>query len=224
MDIALKGLVSFENTKIAYDWGIRNFTFDHRPKSFNFLQMHELQKWNTILNRDVSISIEIENEKDIMVNSILDRVEEVFNHDIFSLEFFNEDRSIYDLDKFNIDYSLHYRPSLSLSSLNHAKKLNRLIINYDLIQEFQGRGELFGFCQLLSELPCPIEVLIDWDSDLSFQLFEYLPIETLSFEINPKVELGYRQPDMRTIIKVLNYLEENMNVLKRTKNENIIIK
>jgi hypothetical protein len=194
MKIGLKGITDAVTFNHANSFGIESFSFDLRPRSFNFIQEYmivEILRLNPTSSR---CSLLFADEKDFMVQELCTRVEEQTG--LNCLPEFAGVESISDLEKLKRPYLWHYHTQGKIKDIYQADYLDSIILNQDILKTYDDAGELIGFFNLLNEKEgLKVEILVDWDSPIPMSLLEMFPIECLSFEVNNKVEISYRNID-----------------------------
>lgn len=191
-----------------------DFSLDLRPKSFNFTQSKNII--NIINSAPVHsvFYLMFENEKPFMVKNIYQEIINQTEKDRHIFLEFTGQTSIEELDSFGIPYSWHYHSDERIGNLENAKYLKKLIFNHNHLTEYYEKGELFGFLNLFSDLDEKIEfeLLINWDTNFIYSLFDLIKISTISIEINNLVELSYQNVDINQVDLFFKTLEKDLNI------------
>ena len=79
MQISIKGITNSDIIRECSVLGVADYSFDLRPKSFNFVQAHKIK---TILMQypHLHYSLLFENEKDFMVHALHDDISKKNHH------------------------------------------------------------------------------------------------------------------------------------------------
>ena len=141
MNLTLKGITNSSQVQCASEAGVNGYTFDLRPKSFNFIQLHKIQSICTekFLTQ---INLLFDNEKDFVIKELARKLNEVGVST--SLEFINVSDLVF-LEKLGEEYSLYFNSSLSLKKIKECSNIKKIILEHQTLEEFHQKGELFGF-------------------------------------------------------------------------------
>lgn len=213
MKLGLKGIIDNNLYIKASSLGFESFAFDLRPKSFNFTQEYKIVEILGEADHQHEFILLFENEKEFMLEELVKRVT-----DQTGLQVFPEitgGTSLDIMDKLEVPYIWHFNTEEKIASLSERKNLKRIVLNQNVLEEFQQRGELFGFLQLmLSEEDYEIEIALDWEQSIFLSIVEQFSIDQLSFEINNKIEKSYRNIDYGLLEihtkDIKNYIENNV--------------
>lgn len=201
--IYLKGITKAQTIEETQDLQLSGYSFDLRPKSFNFTQLKNIKE---ILERfpDHQYTLLFENEKEFMVHDLFELIQKENNYlltpEFTGLSVLNQ------VEQVGKEYFWHYHSQETFKHLLDHKLLKKIIFLHKDLEVFQANGELFGFLNLFQDLKqngILFEVQIDWDTDLIESMFEYFSFDSLAYEINNKVEVSYQNPDHVAILSQL---------------------
>lgn len=214
MNFILKGITQSDTLDYCKSLSLENLhlkevSFDLRPRSFNFIQIHKLTQFIKSIHALNGVSIQFENEVSLSVSEILKKCsEECPPGQRLWPEFSgHEDVSIF--ENFATPYAWHYHGNQKIKNIGQCQFLKRIIFKHHILEDFNQRGELHSFMALFSEFAESIEfeLQLDWDSEIILSLFDYFTFHFISFEINRKVELSYQRPDHLLIKKNLEQID-----------------
>ena len=196
---------------------INDFSFDLRPKSFNFVQEYVLldilkeiyRPWNRYY-------LHFENEKEYVIEKILydvkasaaetdgttDLIENIL------LEF-SDGLPVQYYESFKTPYIFHLDERHRFEDFLASKYLRAVNLSYTYLHHLHQGGKLGefagSFLKLLKRLEQhqKIEVMLlrDWDEDIFPSLLHYFQFHVTSFPLNHKVELSYRNLDYELLKK-----------------------
>ena len=198
---------------------INDFSFDLRPKSFNFVQEYILlgiikevfRPWNRYY-------FHFENEKEYVIEKILNDVKETAGktdsainpvENIF-LEFSDGLTAEY-YESFKTPYVFHLDERHRLEDFLASKYLKAINLSYSYLHHLHQCGKLGEFAgsffkqiKRLEQLS-KIEVILslDWNEDIFPSLFHYFQFNVISLPLNHKVELSYRNLDYELLKKYM---------------------
>lgn len=209
MILGLKGITDIDVFRFATNLGFSQLSFDLRPRSFNFTQGYKIKEILEQVGDYYRICLQFDGEKKFVMQEITRDIESD------SREIFLEIENPLDLkvcNELGYPFALKYKPDFKLSELKSCHNLERLIFTQDFIEELNQQGELYGFFDVLrSELPQKLEILTDWDSALISSLIETYEIDVLSWEINNKIEVSYRNIDFDLLESHMQKIEVLMS-------------
>lgn len=182
-------------------FGVKDWSFDFRPKSFNFIQQYAFNDCLKILNSSLSehsVSMRFQFEKDFMVDKIIDDLKEFYPIKNLSFEL-SESADIVHSEKHQIPFYWHYDFKLD-SSVYKNPLLKGIILSAADCQRMQATNSLgsfiIEFCKLQQEgIFKEVELLLhfDWTQELMSSVLDFLRINTYSLPINSQIETSYRQ-------------------------------
>jgi hypothetical protein len=190
MDYGLKGVTKLTTIESNRDLELKVYSFDLRPRSFNFTPMSNIK--NIISSANLGdFTLLFENEKDFVLNEFIKEFKLNENH--VHLEF-SGTTQIEELDALETPYSWHYHPEIKISQISKTRFMKRIVFGHQLLEHFNDNGELFGFLSLFKDLVDGVEfeLQLDWDSPVLESMFEYFKFDFISFEIDSKIETSYQ--------------------------------
>ena len=193
-----KTLTHFQN------WGVNSYSFDFRPRSFNFIQQYVFNNIvkTSIRNRD-NVFLHFCNEKDYIIEKIVKDTPLVKGkYSQLSLEFSDSlDVSFY--EKFQVPFLWHYRSGRDLNEFLKSPFFIGLIIDINIITNIYETGQLREFSlDLGSEISLNqkngVYLILkqEWTSQILPSYLELFDFEFFSLPINSMIETGYRQVDV----------------------------
>ena len=213
MQFNLKGVTKLETVLETKDIPIYQYSFDLRPKSFNFTQIKNIEEIISASQDINSISLCFENEKPQLVKELYKRSKErAHDSQQLLLEFMGDEKIEY-CEQFKLPYIWHYHEDESISSFGHASYMQRVVFSHALLQKYHEQNELHGFLNLFSDYVQKIyfEVQLEWSREIILSIFDFFKIPVVSYEINSDVEHFYQNPDHK---KIKQYYDNLSNLLK----------
>lgn len=103
------------------------------------------------------------------------------------------------------------------SSLCNSTHFKGLIFNFSFFEELHHRGVLKNFItnfythygRFLNEEK-KIILKVDWTDNVFPSLFEYLDFDLMSFSINSKIEICYRNVDLKKLTSEMDLIKHNI--------------
>ena len=198
---------------------INDFSFDLRPKSFNFVQEYVLldiikeiyRPWNRYY-------LHFENEKDYVIKKILADVKESAVKtdsatDLIENLFleFSDGLTVQYYESFKTPYVFHLDERHRFEEFLASKYLRAINLSYSYLHHLHQGGKLGefagSFLKLIKrfEQHQKIEVMLsmDWNEDIVPSLFHYFQFNVISLPLNHKVELSYRNLDYELLKKYI---------------------
>jgi len=215
--IKIDGTYNQNTITMLEELKINDFSFDLRPKSFNFIQEHVLldilkaiyRPWNRYY-------LHFENEKEYVIEKILHDVQELVvksgnSTDLVENIFleFSDGLALHYYESFKTPYLFHLDERHRLEDLKAGKYLRSINFSYSYLHHLQQSGKLGefvgGFLKQLKRMEPPLKMELmlsmDWNDDPFFSLFHYFQFNVISFPLNQKVELSYRNIDYELLKK-----------------------
>lgn len=214
MDYGLKGITKLSLIENNKDLDLTIYSFDLRPKSFNFTPMSNIKKILSSTGID-QFTLLFENEKDFVLNELIKEFE--LDENNVHLEF-SGSTQIDELDSLGMPYSWHYNPEIKISQISKSQFMKRIVFGHQLLEHFNENGELFGFLSLFTDLVdgLEFELLLEWDSPVLESMFEYFNFDYISFEIDSKVEVSYQNVDE---VQLNNHIKKIQNLFIKRKDD-----
>lgn len=181
---------------------INDITFDFRPKSFNFIQLHIFEEMIDTLGPTERAFLQFNAEKHLVIDEIVKTIPDRFHH-VFKLEI----NAPVNFDYFNqlplpffwkFDLNENWKELLSLPNLGG------FVFSFQTIKELHEQNLLMDFfrhfyqeCQMNNRSDIELILSLDWDSDLFPSLLDIVDFSTISLPLNFHVESSYRQFDQK---------------------------
>lgn len=210
----IEGIYDQRTLKLLKAKGLRNFGFDFSPKSFNFIQEHVfLNELIPLLDPLDRIHLHFIRSNDPMIVKVIADLQKVG----IQKENIYIDTDEWDKEALNlsVNYYLNYYPELDLNFCN-SPQFSGLIFNFSFFEELHHRGVLKNFIMnfythfknYLTE-DKQIILRVDWNDNVFPSLFDYLDFDLMSFSINSKIEICYRNVDLKKLTTEMDLIEKN---------------
>lgn len=217
MDLQIDGIYDQRTIKCLLDEGIRRFVFDFRPTSFNFFQQHRfLDLIKSCYRADCHYLLHFSNEADFIVKKFIEDLSSLnlLNMDrTFSLAFSDVHPMEY-YEQFSMPYHLYYHRQVEHGLWKNSRFLRGIIYDFEFLNELhQGNGLLpfvQNFSQLIVGLQLVQTLVADWNSNFFPSLFDYFDFDVVSYPINKKVEVCYRNVDLALLRKQIIICKNNL--------------
>lgn len=209
----IEGIYDQRTLKLLKARGLRNFGFNFSPKSFNFIQEHIfLNDLIPLLDPSDRIHLHFTRSNDPMIPKVIEDLGKVG----IQKENIYIDSDEWDKEALNlgINYYLNYYPELDLSLCN-SPQFSGLIFNFSFFEELHHKGVLKNFIMnfythfknYLTE-DKQIILHVDWSDNVFPSLFDYLDFDLMSFSINSKIEICYRNVDLKKLTTEMDLIEK----------------
>lgn len=222
--IKLNGHYDLKTIELARSNGIKDFGFDFRPRSFNFLQNYKfVEMLDQIYHHSHRYYLVFESETDNVLNRFMEDVKKVFaahgalekfEEQVF-LEFTDlRESSFY--SSLPMGFYWRVENELALKEVLKSKNLRGLILSFSMLERLQAQGALFQFIGTLSkgisQYESKVEVGVDlpWSADVFPSLFEFITFDFYNLSIDSNVESSYRHIDQGKLSNHLSYYK-NLN-------------
>lgn len=216
--LRLEGIYSSETISYIEEKNIKDFGFDFRPMSLNFIQHYKyLEILEETHNSKQLHWLHFENEhpdiiKKLLLDSkdILDKKGQVKGS--LLLEFSDNQKSVY-YDQFNNNFAWNYVDMESLKEVIKSKHLKVLILPFSEIEHLQNTSKFHDFVASFHKTTfesfhnnkIKLALKMDWDSNIFPSLFEFIKFDFCSLGVNQKVETSFRKIDWKKFDDSLNY-------------------
>ena len=202
----IEGIYDQRTLKNLKEIGVKDFTFDFCPKSFNFIQEYVfLEKIISSLTESDRIFLKFNRSNDLMVEKLISDLQKNnygMNNIIFE---FNEWAPEMQPINFQYNYILHFSTDSDL----HQKITNNFkgfIFNLDFFEYLFSNNLLSTFANnfytKFGKLILDSHLLIlkcDWNQNRINSVFDLFEFDLLSFPINSKIEVCYRNVDLNKL-------------------------
>lgn len=213
--LRIDGIYDKRTLKHLKEQGIKDFCFDFSPKSFNFIQEYVfLEQILNLLNYSDRIFLHFSRSNDPMIQKIIDDLKKA-GHSLDNI-FFEFDEWSKDITPINFEYNflLNFSSDVDVSKLM-GKNCRGLIFNFEFFEELHRSRSIQNFSNnfytkyytTLNE-NCLMLLKIDWNNNLQTSIFDLFEFDLISFPINSKIEICYRNVDF-------NKLRCELDILKK---------
>ncbi|MBC7714982.1 MAG: hypothetical protein H7177_16670 [Rhizobacter sp.] len=216
----IEGIYDQRTLKLLKAEGLKDFGFDFSPRSFNFIQEHVfLNELVPLLDESDNIHLHFTRSNDPMIAKV-----------IFDLKKngVSSDRVYINCDEWSeapaatgAKYYLNYYPEIDLSFCK-SKLFSGMIFEFSFFEDLHKRGILNNFItnfytnfnNLLNDEK-KIILRVDWSNNVFPSLFDYFDFDLMSFPINSKIEICYRNVDLKKLTSEMAFVEKNKNSADR---------
>jgi hypothetical protein len=195
--------------------GVKDFCFDFSPKSFNFIQEHVfLEQILNLLSSTDRVFFHFTHSNDPMVQKLaFDLKKAGMNLENVFFEFDEWSKEKLSLN-FEYNYLLNFSKDVEPSKLI-GKNFKGFIFNFGFFEELHRSNLLKNFANnfytkyfnSIGESQLML-LKIDWNHHLITSLFELFEFNLISFPINSKIEVCYRNVD-------INKLNNELEILRK---------
>lgn len=216
-NLKIEGIYDQRTLKLLKSKGIRDFGFNFSPKSFNFIQEHVfLNELIPLLEPKDKIHLHFSRINDPMIQKVILDLNKagVLKDNIFIDCDEGTEKSL----EIGVNYYLNYNPELSLAACS-SPYFCGMIFNFSFFEDLHRRGILNNFIanfytHFKSHLTEDKQIVmrIDWNDNVFPSLFDYFDIDLMSFSINDKIEVCYRNVDLKKLTVEMELIEKNKNL------------
>lgn len=218
--LRIDGVYDLRTLETLKEQEIKDFTFDFRPLSFNFLQQYKFMEFVESLSQTHSLSqsqlfCHFSNESKDVVEKIKNDYLEQYPRDNFQLEF-SDIQDVEYYKSFETDFIWHYQNIANARDIVKISSLRGLVLDYQFLAELHEQNLLDAFYnnfyQLIRhKITTPgfkIILQADWDSDFFPSLFDFFDFHLLSLPINSKIEVCYRNVDLNKVGQNIHFYKQ----------------
>ena len=208
----IEGIYDLKTLHLLEASKIREFTFDFRPKSFNFIQIYLFKE---LLNSGVlfkNIYLQFSNEKEFIIDEIVKEIPQELKDRAY-LDIIGD----YDFSKLPLSFYWNFDLERDWRSILKERNLKGLIFPYELLARLNDQNRFIDFIKLFYEQinlagrnDLDIYLAIDWDSDIFPSLLDMMNFNGLSMPVNSKIEVAYRQLDGVKFTNSFNDVKYNL--------------
>lgn len=196
--------------------GVKDFCFDFSPLSFNFIQEYVFfEQILDLLNSSDRIFLHFKRSNDPMVKKLINDLEKAGRtpeNVFFEFDEWSEDATP---ENFNYNYLLNFTKDSDSSKLI-GKNFKGFIFNFGFFEELYRSNLLNNFAtnfytryhSRINEQSIML-LKIDWHDNLLASLFDLFEFNLLSFPINSKIEVCYRNVDLNKLSKEMELMQKN---------------
>lgn len=221
MRIRIEGIYDERTFQILEEEAISDFSFDFRPKSFNFLQQYRFMEMMSLFHAPRRrYYCHFCNESPSVIEKITSDIQTELSlskshwNESFFLEFSGDESPDF-MESYGMPFFWHYSSDQPLEAVLECRCLGGIILEYDFLHRLHESEQLYDFREKFLELSVSFfrdrrgEFFLrrNWDSDIFPSLYEIFNFTAVSVPVDSKIELSYRQVDtekMRWEIKNIN--------------------
>jgi hypothetical protein len=214
--LRIEGIYDKRTLKYLKTLGVKDFSFDFSPKSFNFIQEYVFleQILNLLEPRD-RIFLHFSRSNDPMIFKLIEDLKKVRQG--FGNIYFEFDEWSFDVTSFNFPYNylLNFSKGSDPSKLI-GKNFKGFVFNFNFFEDLHRSNLLNQFVsnfytryQLKMGDDSLMLLKIDWHDNLLTSLFELFEFNLLSFPINSKIEICYRNVDLKKLGNEMDLLKKS---------------
>lgn len=217
MEIKINGIYSIETIQFLQDLKIKNFGFDLRPTSFNFIQLHSIREIISKVDTGKEVySFIFENEKDYVIQELLKNIKEetLIDPNRILIEF----ASITDIsvcENFKMNYNWHFSNQINYRKIQDSNYLKILSFSQRELIELQNKEEFFHLIKEINEIKNDSNILdlrVDWTESLIESIIDFINPQILTFEVNNLVETSYRNTNNQLIQNHLYQIAKQLDL------------
>jgi hypothetical protein len=203
MNFKVCGIYDLNTVKNLISLWIKDFEFDIRPKSLNFIQIDNVAEIvNNLSLNGLTISLYFEDDKDFVIQHTIKTLADKltittssdFKYDLFvgglnNVSFFNQ---------FGLNFCWKYNELVDVDSLKELEFLKGVSFEYDFLERLMNFGHLFDFMKEFKS-KCPEGTYFQfenkWDSSPMETITDFLDFRSIQYEISTYVENSFRNID-----------------------------
>lgn len=219
--LRIEGIYDKRTITYLKSFGIKNYCFDFSPKSFNFIQEYVfLEQIINLLDSNDNIFLHFSRSNDPMVSKLIDDLLKL-NISLQKIYFdFDEWASADDAVAFQYNYLLNFS-NLSDPYKYIGTNFRGFIFNFNFFQDLQQNKLLNNFAvnfytRYESKLLDSSLMIMqsDWNHNLFASLFDIFEFNIISLPINSKIEVCYRNVDLKKLESEMKIIKSNNYSLK----------
>ena len=191
--IEINGIYNIDTIKVLEDIGVRKFSFDCRPRNFNFIQLHAIKEIAKEISKDSSLGLLFEDEQIIGIKRIVEEVKEVYTKDL-DLYFYGANDSDYYKD-IPYDFYWNFESTYNFNHFYENHHFKGFIVNYNDVAPLADISKQLDFLKSLGK-DKKIKIQLDWNSEIQESLFDFYEFDSIVLEVNNLVESSFRNIDL----------------------------
>ncbi|MGZ3788076.1 MAG: hypothetical protein ACXVLQ_06105 [Bacteriovorax sp.] len=220
-NLRIEGIYDQRTLKHLKLKGLKAFCFDFSPKSFNFIQEHIfLEQLLSLVESEDRLFFHFSRSNDPMIAKL---ISDLKNHgvDLGRVYFEFDEWSIgNDPKKFENNYLLKYASNTDFSKLigDHFKGF---IFDFEMFEDLHQKNLLNNFANnFYTRFHNKLEneslmiLKIDWHSNMLSSLLDLFEFDIFSFSINSKIEICYRNVDLKKLNDEMEIFKKNTQSLQ----------
>jgi len=217
--LRIEGIYDKRTLKHLKDQGLKDFCFDFSPRSFNFIQEYVfLEQILSLLDSTDRVFLHFTRSNDPMVEKLIGDLKKSghsLNNLFFEFDEWSEEVSPQD---FALNYLLNFSRDTDPSKLM-GKNFKGFSFNFEFFEELHRSNLLNNFAgnfytRYSSKIDSETLMLlrVDWHHNLLASLFDLFEFNLLSFPINSKIEVCYRNVDLKKLNSEMEVLQKNRQI------------
>lgn len=214
--LRIEGIYDKRTLKHLKQQGLKDFCFDFSPRSFNFIQEYVfLEQILNLLDSTDRVFLKFQRSNDPMVTKLIEDLRK--SGQSLDNVYFEFDEWSMDLtpDQFSYNYLLNFSKDFDASKFIGAN-FKGFIFNFEFFEDLHRSKLLNTFArnfytryQARMDDQSLMLLKIDWNHNLLTSLFDLFEFNLLSFPINSKIEVCYRNVDLNKLSSEMKILQKN---------------
>lgn len=217
MNVKLRGVYDIELFRYLKKVGINHFGFDLRPASFNFTPLKSISEMLADSgDSDDFCFFMFGSEKDFVIDQLMTMLR---NRTALSRErCFLEFTDAVDLaacSKFETPFVWRFNDRVEYRKIASNEFLKGISFSYSYLESLRDSNQLYPFIMELMALKRDdqwIDLRLDWSDHMSESVIDFFQPRLFGFEINQKVETGYRHINMNLVGSHLEHAKRILNL------------
>lgn len=210
LQLKVNGVYNQNVLELLRSEDITKFSFDLRPRSFNFIQLHKIEE--LLVNYgDLSPYLLFEEQQPFIFQEIyllLNKYQPTIQ--------FTQNVSIDLIHQIDLPFIYPFNKD-SLSEILLHQKCQGWTVSSELLAHEMNTGTINHFIEQLGEklsfrknIPTfELSLEMNWDRPLMSSLLHLIPFNILEYSVNNLVEDSYRQLNNQKILQYLNFIKKN---------------
>lgn len=197
--------------------GVKHFSFDLRPTSFNFTPLRKivemLDEAGTTEDRYFFM---FGTEKDFVIEQLMTMIRRktALKRENCFLEF-TDAKDLSACSKFDLPFIWRFNEGVDYRKMPEIENMAGISFSYEYLDELRESNQLYPFILEMLALKREeqwIDLRLDWNDHLSASVTDFIKAATYSYEISSKVEDSYRQINMGLVSSHLDHAKRILNL------------
>lgn len=219
-NLKIEGIYDLRTLKLLKSKGLKDFGFNFSPKSFNFVQEYVLlEQLTPILEPSDRLHLHFVRDNDPMISkAILDLSKAGIDKENIFL-YCDEWSEL--PAQHQVNYFLNYYPEINPAYFK-SQYFSGLVFDFNFFEDLHHNGILNNFVsnfythfEKILDDDKKIVLKIDWNSNVMPSLFDYFEFDLVSFSINSKIEVCYRNVDLKKLTEEMVLIEKNRTFVSK---------
>lgn len=217
MNVKLRGVYDLELFRYLKKIGVKHFSFDLRPTSFNFTPMRKIiQMLEELGDTEDQYFFMFGSEKDFVIEQLMTflRRETALKRENCFLEF-TDAKDLSACSKFGLPFIWRFMESVDYRKLPDLPLMSGVSFSYQYLEQLRDTNQLYPFIiefVALKRADQWIDLRLDWSDHLSESVIDFMQATTYSYEISSKVEDSYRHINMGLVSSHLDHAKRILNL------------